>query len=1237
YLPNQGATAPGSATLNNPDGIFFDATNKLLYVNDSVNNRVAILNANFTANDENASYVLGQANFTASGTATTQSGQSAPLGVAYAPAAGTPSIALVDSASASGSSVSSLGATFSTGNTPGNLIIAFVRISATTAPTSVTDLAGNSYTLATSRTQVSDNHSIYIYYAKNISTYSGGSNVVTANFAASNAHPYIAIYEYAGLDPTSPLDKSAANFANGTTAASSGATATTTAANELVFVGVGTPTSFTGTVASTAGFTMLKNNTVDNNAAAEAEIVSSTGAYTGTMTLSTTASWSAAVATFKASATSPQIFVADTGNNRVLAYNATTLSNGMNATAVLGQVNFTSSVPSLTTQSKLYGPTAVAWDPGSSSGASLVQSTSGAGAAVTSLAQTFGSNNTLGNLIIAFVRCSTSTQTVTVADTAGNTYTDAVNTSSTGDHQLHIFYAKNIQAGANTVTASFSASNANPYLAIYEYSGLDTTSPLDKTVSANGTSATASTGTTATTSWANELVFAGLGVASGYAGTLTSTEGYTTLQQNVTIPNAIAQGKVVGLAGTFTASTKLTSSQKWTGAVATFKAVPGSRLFVADRSNSRVLVFNGFPISNSMNAANVLGQTDFVSAISAVTQAGMSNPSSLAFDSTNNRLFVSDDTAQRVTVFNTSSISNGMNAANVIGQTDYVSTFTGLSQSTLNVPEGLAYSASQNLLYVADKTNNRVLAFPTSSITNGENASYVIGEPDFSSSTPATNQTGLSTPYGVAYDAVNNRLYVSDTGADRVLGYDVGSIENGMPASVVLGQVDFTASLVSIPQAYSLSPGWGLAFNSANNQLLATENASRVLVFDTSSTAQNTETGSDLLGQYTSLSSPSTVSWIKDAINNGPGNLGLNSPQTAVIDAINHRLFVADYGNNRVAVYNLNSDNSFSGSAGGHTIANVLGQADFLSDVAVATQSGLHHPTGLAFDSFNNRLFVADQDNNRVVVFNTASITNGMNAAYVLGQPDFTSNNNTATQSTLYSPQDVAFDSVNNRLFVADTVNNRVMVFNVAPGSIANGENASYVLGQTTYTGNGCNVTRSGMSGPNGLAYDAANSRLFEAENSYGCAGNGGNRVLAFNVAPGTIANGENASNVIGQANYTSNGFATSQTGMYAPAILSYDGNTGRLFVADYSNSRTLIFNAGPSVIKNGMNAAYVLGAPNFTSTVVAATQAGLNLSNGVFYDAGSGRVFVSDSGNNRVLIFEGSYLGNYQFGPGYD
>src|ERR1019366_6316382 len=124
----------------------------------------------------------------------------------------------------------------------------------------------------------------------------------------------------------------------------------------------------------------------------------------------------------------------------------------------------------------------------------------------------------------------------------------------------------------------------------------------------------------------------------------------------------------------------------------------------------------------------------------------------------------------------------------------------------------------------------------------------------------------------------------------------------------------------------------------------------------------------------------------------------------------------------------------------GQNAANVLGQATFTTGTATTTQSGMNYPYGVAYDVASARLFVADYVNHRVLVHNVSLITNGQNAANVLGQADFTTGTHTTTQSGMFYPYGVAYDAANARLFVADYLNSRVLGHNVT--SIINGQNA---------------------------------------------------------------------------------------------------------------------------------------------------------------------------------------------------
>jgi hypothetical protein len=116
----------------------------------------------------------------------------------------------------------------------------------------------------------------------------------------------------------------------------------------------------------------------------------------------------------------------------------------------------------------------------------------------------------------------------------GNTYTkiaEAVNAS--GDHAA-LFYAKNVTGGS-----SFTVSTGivDRTLAVHEYSGVSTTTTLDKYAYANGTSAVPSSGSITTTT-GNELYF---GVAwSGQDGD-SWTAGYNYTKRESETNNATAE------------------------------------------------------------------------------------------------------------------------------------------------------------------------------------------------------------------------------------------------------------------------------------------------------------------------------------------------------------------------------------------------------------------------------------------------------------------------------------------------------------------------------------------------------------------------------------------------------------------------------------------------------------------------------------------------------------------------
>jgi hypothetical protein len=349
-------------------------------------------------------------------------------------------------------------------------------------------------------------------------------------------------------------------------------------------------------------------------------------------------------------------------------------------------------------------------------------------------------------------------------------------------------------------------------------------------------------------------------------------------------------------------------------------------------------------------------------------------------------------------------------------------------------------------------------------------------------------------------------------------------------------------------------------------------------------------------------------------------------PSSTVLDSVHHRLFVADLYNYRVVVYQLDNNNQYQNNDASY----VIGAADLNSvGYDANTQNGLYEgPVSIAYDPVNNRLFVMDYY--RVLVFNlSGGITDGMNASYVLGQPDFTSENDNQTRSSLDEPGEygsgLAFDPTNDRLFVSDY--ERVMVYNVAPTTIANGEDASNVIGEPDFTSSNNTCSRSGLGlsyyddAAMSLAFDDANQRLF-VNNGYSCS-----NILVYNVAPNIISNGEDASNVLGEPDFTTDAsHQDTANGLDYASGLAYNPNGDTLYVGDYYGGRILLFDVSPTTIANNEDAYGVLGQPDFATYNSGASQSLLDYNyygaGGFAVDPATGTLFWPDQGNNRILIY---------------
>ena len=335
----------------------------------------------------------------------------------------------------------------------------------------------------------------------------------------------------------------------------------------------------------------------------------------------------------------------------------------------------------------------------------------------------------------------------------------------------------------------------------------------------------------------------------------------------------------------------------------------------------------------------------------------------------------------------------------------------------------------------------------------------------------------------------------------------------------------------------------------------------------------------------------------------------------------------------------------------------VIGQATFTEsavgaqDILIGSAAGVAYANGILYVVDGNH-FTADPNNNRVLLFPTntfpaptaqvanppfAPSPNNFNcyvcvgkANVVLGQPDYNNNAVNLNQSGFRAPVGVTSDGT--KLIVADTDNNRVLIWNSIPTSI--NQPADVVIGQPDFNHNNTSnpPSATSMRGPEGVWL--AGNRLFVADTQ-------DNRVLIYNSIP--TKNGAAADLVVGQSSFTApvpvllTNMAATQTNLFSPVSVTTAGT--RMFVTDLGSNRVLIWNSIPT--SNGAAADVVIGQPDFT-TALANNVTQLCAPNGTdssgnptypglcaktlsfprFALSDGTRLYIADGGNDRVLVY---------------
>jgi hypothetical protein len=229
----------------------------------------------------------------------------------------------------------------------------------------------------------------------------------------------------------------------------------------------------------------------------------------------------------------------------------------------------------------------------------------------------------------------------------------------------------------------------------------------------------------------------------------------------------------------------------------------------------------------------------------------------------------------------------------------------------------------------------------------------------------------------------------------------------------------------------------------------------------------------------------------------------------------------------------------------------------------------------------NGKLFIADTQNHRVLIYNQVPTSNGAAADVVLGQPDFNTfvevdisqQEVNARPNNMLNPVSVTSDGL--RLYITDLGHNRVLIWNSIPTS--NAAPADVVIGQPDMN-------------------SAASNNSFRIENE--------TAVQVLCESTGTDQEGRPL--FPPQCNAT----------LSFPRFALSDGT--RLWIADGGNDRVLVFNRVPT--QNGQAADYVLG--QLGGDINQATDAADSLRTPMSLAWDGTNLYVTDSYNRRVAVY---------------
>ena len=533
----------------------------------------------------------------------------------------------------------------------------------------------------------------------------------------------------------------------------------------------------------------------------------------------------------------------------------------------------------------------------------------------------------------------------------------------------------------------------------------------------------------------------------------------------------------------------------------------GEKLVVGSTGGGGALVWKKFPTKNNQPADFVIGSEDFSTRFAdpfefkSDPMVRIGGPRGMASDG--EKLVIGAYQPQQAYVWNEFPETSGVPADFILapkGQEDE----PPMGVMGVDIEDGKLYAASSHHIFVWDSFPIRDKQEPDKKLGKQMVREESLILPD----SYLFHKDTFNSPYDV--EIIGNKMVVADTNNNRVLIFNEIPSDSNVKADVVIGNPEIFISRNSFGSGTAPfsdgkrlilgTDGFGVWIynklpdeSKANADVVVGKLIGGTIVGGPAITVEDklimVERGGSSIFVWNEI--PTKDNQLPDVVlgkwvvfdeggRPGAGKIAMNQPTSIASDG--EKLFVADWMNNRVLVWNTIPTKS-------QTPADlVLGQPDFESTTPGNTLERFENPTRVATDG--KRLAVAE-GNGRVLIWKSIPFKNGQPADFEIKVVDHKTKDaweNSPQSTRLALPAGV--DIYDGKLFIADTGNYRILVWNEFPESEA--DEPDRIIGQKDIVSNYPSNARDGLFMPAYVNFDG--SFLWVGEVKWS------NRVLRYSI-----------------------------------------------------------------------------------------------------------------------------------------